>query len=195
MVIGKEFAWGHLPKTGGDATAAMFRLFPDIVVFADSGDDKHTPFASRETQIRDRVLVSNMRRLPNWTLSWAHWRAGFPRRDGSPRQLESPADMANIPRADRVLSTLTDNGRFRMDRWLRMERLAGDFAAFVSQFRDLSDAEQQRLATFERVNALDYDHDLRQWFTPRQVRRMYEHNPLWTAVEQRVYGDLALLSG
>ena len=92
-----------------------------------------------------------------------------------------------------MLSAFTNNGRVRIDRWLRVERLADDFATFVSELRELTDEEQRRIARFERVNVLDYDHDILDWFTPRQIRRMYEHNPLWAAVEERVYGDLALL--
>ena len=35
MVIGKEFAWAHLPKTGGDTTRTLFEAFPGLVQFAD----------------------------------------------------------------------------------------------------------------------------------------------------------------
>ena len=49
MVIGKDFAWAHLPKTGGDATLSMFRVFIDLVEFADREDsnDKHANFRGR----------------------------------------------------------------------------------------------------------------------------------------------------
>ena len=73
MVIGEGYAWAHLPKTGGDATLAMFRLFPDLVEFADPDDtnDKHTQFHSRARLIRGKLLVMNFRRLPSWVLSRA----------------------------------------------------------------------------------------------------------------------------
>jgi hypothetical protein len=189
MVIGQTFAWGHLPKTAGKATVAMFGLFPDVILSADPAGE-HVPFASREAQIGDRMLVGNLRRLPNWTLSWAHWRA-HPLREGD-HPLDSPAQMASVPRADQILAVFTDHGRFHIDRWLRMEQLAEDFTAFVSGLRELSDEERHKIAAFEQVNALDYEHDVLQWFTPRQIRRMYERNPAWAAAEQRVYGDLVL---
>ena len=46
MVIGNNFAWAHLPKTGGDATAKLFSIFSHAVTFADPIDsnDKHTTF-------------------------------------------------------------------------------------------------------------------------------------------------------
>ena len=35
LLVGERFVWAHLPKAGGDATAAMFRLFPHLIVHAD----------------------------------------------------------------------------------------------------------------------------------------------------------------
>ena len=51
MVIGKEFAWAHLPKTGGDTTRTLFESFPGLVQFADPGDTnaKHVTFHERMT--------------------------------------------------------------------------------------------------------------------------------------------------
>ena len=43
-------------------------------------------------------------------------------------------------------------------------------------------------------NELEYhDHSIEHWFTPAQVREMYANNPAWAAIEERVYGGLALL--
>ena len=33
MVIGEHFVWGHMPKTGGEATRAMFALLPELIVY------------------------------------------------------------------------------------------------------------------------------------------------------------------
>ena len=90
MVIGEGYAWAHLPKTGGDATLAMFRLFPDLVEFADPEDtnDKHAQFHSRARLIRGKLLVMNFRRLP---LVGAEPRAArVPARN--PSRLRAPAD-------------------------------------------------------------------------------------------------------
>ena len=60
MVIGAGFAWAHLPKTGGDATLAMFRVFPDLVEFADPDDsnDKHAQFGSRAQGARELPVIN-----------------------------------------------------------------------------------------------------------------------------------------
>jgi hypothetical protein len=80
-----------------------------------------------------------------------------------------------------------------VDRWIRMEELAQDFTDFISELTDVSAEDRARIASFDSVNVLDYDHDIRHWFTPDQVRRLYHNNPLWASVEERVYGDLSLI--
>jgi hypothetical protein len=189
MVIGERFVWGHLQKTGGHATVAMFELFPEIVLFADpmDSDDSHTPFNAREEQLRGKSLVMNMRRLPHWTLSWAQHR--FTKRP-NPRPFESPELMASIRRADWRLSAMIDKGRIRIDRWLRVESLADDFIDVVSEFAEVDSARRDQIHKLGERNALQYDHDIFHWFTPRQIETMYRNNPLWASVEREVYGNL-----
>jgi hypothetical protein len=195
MVIGERFAWGHLQKTAGDATLGLFRLFPDLIVYSDprNVEEKHASFAARAADVDGKLLAANFRRLPDWTLSWAQHRARYATRaDGKPVPMNSPHQMVEVPRADKRLAILTDSGRYHIDRWIRMERLTDDFIAFVSELTDLSDADREQIASSERVNTLEYDHDTSHWFTPDQVRRLYRNNPLWASVEERVYGDLEL---
>ena len=97
MVIGDDFVWAHLPKTGGDATLAMFRVFPDLVQFADPDDsnDKHAQFESRAQEIRGKVLAMNFRRLPAWVLSRAQHvarRGIYP--DYEPQPMGTPDELA-----------------------------------------------------------------------------------------------------
>jgi hypothetical protein len=196
MVIGERFAWGHLQKTAGDATLGLFGLFPDLIVFADARNTeaKHASFAEREAQIEGKVLAANIRRLPAWTLSWAQQRARDGRRfDDRPVPMNSPEQMVRVPRADVRLAALTDDGRFKVDRWLRMERLAQDFCDFISDFTDLDEEARKRILEFPSVNALSYDHEVGHWFTPERVRRLYENNPLWAEAERQAYGDLTFL--
>jgi hypothetical protein len=40
------------------------------------------------------------------------------------------------------------------------------------------------------INALDYDHEVRHWFSDTQIKRMYEVNPVWREIEEKAYGDL-----
>jgi hypothetical protein len=197
MVIGERFAWCHLQKTGGDATLQLFQLFPGLLVHADARNvqAKHTPFAEREHEVEGKLLACNIRRLPAWMLSWDqhHSQNRSVHRDGRPVLMSSPQELAERPRGDRRLAHLTDGGRFRIDRWLRMERLGGDFTSFISEFTDLSEDERHNISNYPPVNVLDYDHELEHWFTAEQVRLMYATNPVWAALEERLYGDLVVL--
>ena len=67
MVIGEHFVWGHMPKTGGEATRAMFALLPELIVYADESHtfEQHTTFVEREEKVRGKMLALNIRRLPS----------------------------------------------------------------------------------------------------------------------------------
>jgi hypothetical protein len=193
MVIGKEFAWAHLPKTGGDATLALFRILDDLIEYADPEDtnDKHAFFEARADQIRGKLLAMNMRRLPSWVLSRAQHvsrRGIYP--DYRPQPMGTPDELADSAFPDDRLMLYTSAGRFHPDRWLRMESLPADFLDFVSDFRDVSDAERAAIEALGAVNMADYDHQVASWFTPAQVQRMYVNNPAWATVEQELYGGL-----
>ena len=143
MVIGERFAWCHMQKTGGDATLQLFQLFPDLVVQADPRNvqAKHASFAQREDAVAGKLLLSNIRRLPSWMLSWhqhhpQHRSLG---EDGKPMSMRSPQQLAELSRGDRRLARFSDGGRFTIDRWLRMEHLAEDFTAFVSGLTEVSE--------------------------------------------------------
>src|SRR5688572_11139313 len=173
MVIGERFAWGHLQKTAGDATLGLFRLLPELVVYSDprNVEEKHASFAARAAEVDGKLLASNFRRLPDWTLSWAQHRARYAKRpNGNPVPMNSPQQMADVPRADKRLSILTDNGRYHIDRWIRMERLTDDFITFVCELTDVTDSDREQIAALGPVNALEYDHDVSHWFTPEQIR-------------------------
>jgi hypothetical protein len=192
MVIGERFAWGHLQKTGGDATLAMFHLFPHLIEFADRADtnEKHRPFSSKADQIEGKLLAANFRQLPSWTLSWMQHRVHHSNKIGQSIPLESTERMAALPRADWRLAALTDHGRLQVDRWLKKERLVDEFLDFVSEFTDLTAQDRQRVTELGSVNALQYDHDPSHWFTNEQIDLMYRRNPLWSSVERKVYGGL-----
>jgi hypothetical protein len=193
MVIGERFAWSHLPKTGGDATLALFRLFPDLILHADGEDthDKHALFSERADQVRGKVLAMNIRRLPSWLLSRAHHatkRGRYP--DYKPLPMESPREMAESTLPDQRLSEFTGRGKFAIDRWIRAESLTDDFLAFISEFTDLSAEERERVLELGRINVLEYDHEVGHWFGEDQIREIYRRNPMWAGVERELYGGL-----
>jgi SAM-dependent methyltransferase len=194
MVIGERFAWGHLGKTGGDATVELFMTLPELIRFADplSSQEKHTPFPSRAPQIRGKVLALNIRRLPSWVLSRAIHRMRYGRYpDYEPLPMMPPSQMAESSDADQQLLEFTDGRALSIDRWLRTEFLADDFLAFVSEFTEVPEAKQREileLGSRRMGTPLTYDHRIDQWFTSDQIQTMYERNPEWAAVEQRLYG-------
>jgi hypothetical protein len=193
MVIGQNFAWAHLPKTGGSATLELFLLFPEVIVFADVDDSnaKHTLFTEREQEVRDKQLVMNIRRLPYWVLSRAQHAARWGvHPDYKPIPMASAAELSESDFPDDRLRLFTGDGRLAIDAWIRMEHLVEDFLAFISRHTSVSAERREAARRLPMVNAHEYEHDLAEWFTADQIARMYERNSLWASLEERLYGNL-----
>jgi hypothetical protein len=188
MVIGEKFAWGHLRKTGGDATLTMFQLFPELIDYADPRhrEDKHLPFADRGVPVSNKLLVCNIRRLPSIILSWSHHVNHWGHK-GHPIPMSSPHEMSESSNPDTWLSEMTDHGRFEIGWWLRWEHLAADFIEFISWFTDVSEDRKEQIREIGRINALHYDHVVEHWFSDEQIARLYENNPIWASAEQDAY--------
>jgi hypothetical protein len=192
MVIGEQFAWAHLPKTAGTVTVAMFDVFAGLVLSADDpeGIDAHVTFRERADQVSGKRLVMNFRRLPSWVLSRAYYvslHGVHP--DFEPVPFPPADELADSSLPDERLALFSDRGRVAIDRWLRVESLAEDLLAFVSELRPVTSEEHARVSAVGHINALDYDHDVSRWFTPEQVERLYRRNPAWTAIESRLYRE------
>jgi hypothetical protein len=195
MVIGRRFAWAHLPKTAGDATLAMFEAVPGLVEFADppGSNDKHMPFFGREQEVAGKLLVMNIRPLSEWALSgaWHTARHGvFP--DYRPGPLEPWEEITSRTDADDLLRWMTDHGRFEIGRWLRTERLTDDVLALLEELGELSPAARQAVMSVGRVNEGDYPRELAGQVTSDQLARLYALNPMWAGIERRVYGSLPI---
>jgi hypothetical protein len=193
LVITDRFAWAHLPKTGGDATSLMLRSVRGLVRFADTPDseDKHLPFFARESEIAGRLLVMNIRRLPEWALSGAHHKSAHGLHpEYRPLPLESADEITSRTDADDLLRWMTDGGRFAVDRWLRAEALEHDLLTLLDDIGALTPEARQAIAAVGRVNVGAYDRKRDAPFTAQQVARLYRLNPGWAAVERAVYGDV-----
>jgi hypothetical protein len=192
MVIGERFVWAHLPKTAGMATARLFKLFPELILFIDPEDtnDMHTPFSQRQEEVRGKLLAMNFRRLPVWVLSRAQhvsrWGI-YP--DYTPIPMDPPEELASSSFPDSRIKIYTDDGRIRIDRWLRAESISEDFLDFISEFTDVSEERRQQVRDLGPVNTHDYNKDVSDWFTPELIERMYAANPIWAALEREIYGD------
>jgi hypothetical protein len=191
MIIGKDFAWAHLAKAGGEMTHTLFTMFPELVEFADKVHtvEQHTAFEDRPEQVAGKVRVLNIRRLPSWMLSFHVWKSVIgllPDFTGSP--MLSPHEIADSNMADRFLA------RYRppeggIDVWLRTEHLVEDFLAFVRERTEVTEDHLTTIRDLPRVNELVYDKRIDHWFTSAHIRLMYLRNPAWTTVEAAVYGD------
>jgi len=101
--------------------------------------------------------------------------------------------MANSRLPDRLIGRITGEGSFEIHTWLRMEHLAEDFLDFVCQFTDVSDEQRARTRTLKLGDKIaSYDHDPSHWFTREQMERLYRGNPVWSAIEEEVYGALSV---
>jgi hypothetical protein len=195
VVIGERFAWCHLPKTAGDATLTPFRFFPELILFADdeSTNDKHTAFEARKEQIRGKLLVSGIRRLPAWMLSHAQSEAfaGLCP-DYTPLPLPSPDELSERALADYMINHFTPHGRLQIDRWIRTEHLLHDFLELFDEIATVTDEQRRQVLELGVVHSLPYEHDLPAWFAMEQIARMYANNSRWGAVERGVYGSTYL---
>lgn len=185
MVIGRGFAWGHIPKTGGDATMKLFSVVPDIVIAMDARQDprKHDPFEARHVFVPRFIL--NIRRLPAWLLSlmWQRHLYGKTR-----MPVMSPNELASWGVADEMIANFTDRGRLKVPMWLRMEHLRQDFLGFVRTLRPVTASEERAILTVRTKPPIWYDHNIVNYFSDEHLRRMYSSNPRWAEVEERAYG-------
>lgn len=192
MILTEQFAWAHLPKAAGDATHAMLTAIPGLVVRAAPLDsnEKHDAFWQHEEEIAGKLRVMNIRRLPSWALSAAHHKAAsglWP--DFEPLPMPTPDEMAENRGPDDLLRWMTDGPRLAVDRWLRVESLADDLLALLSEVGRATPEAERAIRAVPWVGK-PYDHRVEEAFTPEQVHRMYERNPDWARIEREVYGDL-----
>lgn len=195
VVIGRRFAWAHLPKTAGDATCSILISVPGLVQFADPLDsnDKHLPFWAREREVGGRLRVMNIRRLPAWALSGAQHRSRHGvHPDYEPTSLESYEEMTSRTDADDLLRWMTDHGRLGVERWLRTEHLVQDVLSLLEELGELTPEAEAGVHAVGRVNEGGYPHELVRQFTGEQLARLYAINPEWASIERRVYGELMI---
>jgi hypothetical protein len=197
MIIGHSFAWGHVPKTGGNAVATLFGFFPHLIAHTDDIDsnEKHTPFRARSSSILGKDLILNIRRMPAWLLSYAHHKASeglYPIYE--PMRLDSSEAMARSTQPDQLMNLFTDHGALHIHRWFRTECLTTDFLSFVCTVANVPEAQRDYIRSHGKINARSYDRRIHEWFTDEQLARMYANNPMWSAIEEEVYGGTLLES-
>lgn len=209
MIITSKFVWGHIPKTGGDALFKYFEIFKFKLTTGfyhhpNQWFEKHEPFKTRKDyELDGKMLVLNIRRLPNWIVSMEH--QNIANRSTNIKSIHATPNGEILPMAwpftmprsgeelcystegDNFLKAFMDNGNFKIDYFLRMEHLQQDFLKFISKFIIPSDIMIQQVMGTDTYKSLDYNKDLSLWFTPNQIKTLYENNPIWAEVEARYY--------
>ena len=210
MVIGPDFVWAHMPKTGGTSVVEMFGLV-DNSLDIDAAHDNvltHDTFAVKEARtgidLSGKQRLLNIRRLPAWIISFANYT-----RDMSPvpkKDLLCGKVHCVFPLDDITIVDLSEAMKHhkqyfaddllkqyicgRVDHWLRTEHLAKDFISCVSEFISIA-PEQRRQLNKLRLNVQTYDRNIRSWFrTKRSLKRLYDLNPVWAELERELYGSL-----
>ena len=199
MIITPKLVWVHLPKTAGTTTDQLFVASGLRLLWRDSQATrlKHLPPSEHpargELPLAGRRLVANFRRLPHWLLSNHHHKLqhmGLSIETAPMRQglFWRDRDQAWYP-ADWWLN------RFGVDeRWilLRVEHLKSDFLSCLRTHEPIGRVSRWRVRLVNGRNRSSYSRKLESWFTPSDLEALYSANPLWTALEQELYGDLLI---
>lgn len=192
MVIGPDFVYAHIPKTGGDAVHQYFSLIADAswVIDDTTKAEKHLGIVKRGNgDKRHRIL--SFRRLPSWSLSFLHALTAHPN-DWPPFGWHSAEDILRPetalmrPWADEWLARVTDG--LPVTHWLRMESLAEDFIAVLSSIvRPLSTDEQRTIRQARTKPPREYDHNPGRFWSEEQIAELYRMNPAWADIERKIY--------
>jgi hypothetical protein len=104
--------------------------------------------------------------------------------------MPAPGELTESSFPDSRILLFTGNGSFPIDRWIRTEYLTQDFLSFIAEFTVVTEDQARRVMEIGPANAEEYDRRVEAWFTPEQIRTMYERNPEWARLEAEVYGSL-----
>ncbi|WP_186480320.1 hypothetical protein [Synechococcus sp. NOUM97013] len=197
MITGNDFIWLHLPKTGGTSTARLFRelKFPCINIDPDDVDAKHESIQTRFKSINvlsSKKSIITTRRLARWLLSdWHH--------KTKKMGLEIPFE----PVRSGLFYSLRLGGTWvAADYWIhyfnatscthtvRLEHLEEDSNRYVLPLLPKGTIPLR----FPNQNTNQYSRKIEDFFGKRDLNRIYENNPAWTAWEEKIYGNLTKIN-
>jgi len=199
MIKSNDFIWGHIPKTGGDITWALFMLFPEMINFAHHPchyKEKHGPL-----KITNKDVILNFRRLPQWLLSQAHQYHAIKRAIPSTPPIKGMADKYVKNRKTGIIHT-TDigdswieyvlNGN-KITHWMRVEHIEKDFIEVMSNYIKITDDHKEiiKKILYDKNIRLKpeqhYNRNIYEWFTEAEIQEMYDKNPEWKKIESELY--------
>lgn len=206
MIVGPSYVWLHFPKTAGHTVDLALRAAAKRsrdVIFDRRGDyhpgwhDVLSERAERDPTFdaAGKRVISGFRRLPYWLLSKVHYEAAKPPYRVPSRDLVVEGRFFEedglIGQADLYAKRYCRD----VQRWVRVEHLISDFERC---FADLMTPKALRLA----LANLEYVHNASRigylprhefYFTRQELAKLYQTNPVWTALEERLYGGVLTL--
>lgn len=190
MIIGNNFSWAHIGKTGGDSVHKMFSIC-DIAASVDdvTTNLKHDTFKYRLELIANKKRILTIRKLPNWILSRAmhtkiHLGIDFTKEELIRGIIKWPNTQTT---ADAHLLHYEPE---KVDYWLRTEYLAEDFIKAFSNFFNINNAQKTLiLNTHENICKDNYN---KSYFSDEELKQLYENCPVWTKYEKQVFGSLVV---
>jgi hypothetical protein len=208
MIYGEKFVWGHLPKTGGTSTASMFLSVPGLVEWYDNHDPlpprakltppQHLDFSQASTKLNidfsNKKRILNIRRLPIWLLShWQHRTIYRKEPFGSAQKKKLCSGLIHSHPSSTADGALQTWEYDKVDYWIRCDFLADDFIKVIDNFIEISDINKRKIKKI-RNNVNVYPRKIRSWFTQEDLDKIYSVNPVWTQLEEELYGDLVTLN-
>jgi hypothetical protein len=198
MIIGPDFVWLHFPKCGGTAVEkALHNIYkgrkdihfddlnPTNIIWHESINLrlKRDPSCN----LLEKKIICCIRRLPHWLLSRVHFEASREKKFVATREMILRGQFyemdGSINNADIYARMYSEP---RVDYWIRTENIKEDLASAF----DVKLSLVERNLKSVNETAIGYLKDLSFWFTRDEINALYEANPVWAAIEQRVYGSL-----
>lgn len=195
MIIGPDFIWLHVPKCGGTSVERCLQQAlakrPDVHFDTINPREAviwHQNIAARKKydpgfDPSGKRIVACIRRLPGWLLSRVHFEAARP-----PKKLVVTREMlvrgeffessGYHHKADNMIRKYNNP---EVDQWIRIENLRDDLSNFFGF--DVGEVPRVNETKINYIKNLDF------WFTPDEIRRLYEQNPVWASIERKAYGD------
>ena len=192
MIISNHFVWLHLPKTGGTSTARLFRKLelPSVSVDSDEIDAKHESIEHRLKGVSietGKKTIITSRRLAFWLLSdWHH------------KTKKMGLKLPFNPVKSGLFYSLRLGGIWvSADYWIkyfnatsctytvRLEHLQEDSNRYVLPLLP----KGTKPLKFPFSNTNKYSHNIEDFFGKRDLIRIHENNPAWSAWEEKIYGS------
>jgi hypothetical protein len=188
MIIGKDFVWLHLGKTGGktsreaisllelDGKTQLIKIFnyPDHHFSIRQYEEKYNE------KISDRQVIIGFRRLIDWMPSF-HFQM-FRNLNNYKRFAVEGKVMfrsGEVLHPDKILEKYIKE--LKDVTFIRMEYMYEDFSRF---FEDRIDKEELRKVCLKKIGEKKYK---KPSLLDDEIAYIYEKNPLWSSIEQKIY--------